>query len=284
MSAESDDLATFIVASEPDEGVRDKVLRLAAAVVGTADRDGDSPAVRAVAATADPAIEGGVRSVVLDVVFPATDAAMLNGAALASGASTSAERITAAVMAAVLAHAELSAPASDAPIAALAVGVELGLRMAEAVGQPYLERGWDMTGIAGSIGAAAAVARLVGLAHSEVMQALGVAATQGAGLRAAEGSDTWSLHVGRAAANGLEASLLCAAGFSGPPSGIEGRRGFLAVAAPEGDATRLTAGLDEHWVLASGPGGAVVPSGLLEAFEGETDVVDRMCVVLRASV
>lgn len=282
MTTVSEALATFILTASPEPGVRDRAMRGAAAVLDAADRDASSPAVRAIARAVDSAPELGIRPIMPGARLPVTDAATVNGAVLAAGASTSDERVMAAVLAAVLAHTELSGAAGEGPLVALTVGVEVGLRMADAVGASYAERGWDPTGIAGSIGAAAAGARLADLSHAATMQALGVAATQGAGLRAAQGSDVWALHVGRAAANGLEAALQCGAGFSGPAVGIEGRRGFMPVAAPGGDPTRLTDELGAHWRLAAGAEGPAASQRMLDALAGGEGLVERVRDALSA--
>lgn len=276
MTTVSEALATFVLTASPGPGIRDRAMLGAAAVLDTADRDASSPAVRAIAHAVDPAPEFGIRPIVPGARLPVTDAATVNGAALAVGASTSDERVMAAVLAAVLAHTEFSGASLEGPRVALAVGVEVGLRMADAVGASYGERGWDPTGIAGSIGAAAAGARLADLPHAATMQALGVAATQGAGLRAAQGSDVWALHVGRAAANGLEAALLCSAGFSGPAVGIEGRRGFMPVAAPDGDLTQLTDELGARWRLAAGAEVPAVSQRMLDALDAAEGLVERV--------
>jgi 2-methylcitrate dehydratase PrpD len=281
MSAISSDLAAFVLSCNPEEAVRSAVIQRITRVVHSARRLTDERQILAFGASADVVVSGGIRSLVTDERLTGTDAAMLNGVVLATGATSPDERIAAAVIAAVLAYQEMADPGGDEPITALAVGMEIGLRMTASVGQPYLDRGWDVTGIAGSVGAAAAIARLAGLQRDAAMQALGVAATQGAGLRAAHGSDTWLLHVGRAAANGLEASLLCAAGFSGPMAGIEGRRGFLPVAAPEGEHSNLVDDLGLRWAVASDVDPDGLPGTLFESLGEEMTMFETIRAAIR---
>ena len=62
--------------------------------------------------------------------------------------------------------------------------------------------------------------------------ALGLAATQSAGLREMFGSMGKAFHPGRSAQNGYAAALLAQAGFTSGERGIEGPRGFAARAWP----------------------------------------------------
>lgn len=281
----SDVIARFLLDAEVESSVREHVRTVAAAVVSAAMAAGDGGTPRASTAIVDEVDAGVVHPIGSDQLRSVPDAALLTAVAAATGTADATDlRVAVAVVAAAAAQAELVGADSDAFVDAVAVGLEVGLRMADAVGQPYLDRGWDVTGVAGSVGAAAAVARLERASVETTLQILGVAATQGAGLRAARDTDTWLLHVGKAASNGVEAALLCASGFSGPPAGIEGRRGFLPVAAPEGDASRLTDGLGERWSLrAVQPDPAVaVADGVSAALVDAADVIARLREVGRS--
>ena len=66
--------------------------------------------------------------------------------------------------------------------------------------------------------------------------ALGMAATQSAGLREMFGSMSKNLHIGRAAQNGLLSALLAARGFTSSEKSLEAPRGFANVL---GEAPRL---------------------------------------------
>lgn len=102
------------------------------------------------------------------------------------------------------------------------VGVLLGAR--ESYG-----RGFHPTGVAGVLGSAAAVARLVDLSTEETTHALGLAANMASGSLEflSDGSWTKRLNAGNAAALGIRAAKLAAAGFIGPEKSLEGRDGFL---------------------------------------------------------
>src|SRR5262249_60650516 len=102
---------------------------------------------------------------------------------------------------------------------------------------------------AGTLGAAAAASRLLALDPERTVWALGAAVTQAAGLREMFGSMCKSLHVGKAASNGLLAALLAREGYTSAPTPIEGRRGFGAVLSTRFDADELLGGLGQCWGL-----------------------------------
>jgi aconitate decarboxylase len=78
-----------------------------------------------------------------------------------------------------------------------------------------------ITGTTGSFGAAAAIAKAQGLNPGRFAAALGHAASMAAGLRAMFGTDTKTLHMGRAAQNGLLASQLAYHDFDSCSEPIE---------------------------------------------------------------
>jgi 2-methylcitrate dehydratase PrpD len=69
--------------------------------------------------------------------------------------------------------------------------------------------------------------------------ALGLAATQSAGLREMFGSMGKAFHPGRSAQNGYAAALLAKSGFTSGERGIEGPRGFAHVLAPSRDLAKI---------------------------------------------
>ena len=86
-----------------------------------------------------------------------------------------------------------------------------------------------ITSTTGSIGAAAAVSKLLGLSIEQTSHALGVAATQVTGLREMFGSHTKSFHPGRAAQSGLIAAILAQGGYTSSETAIEAKRGWANV-------------------------------------------------------
>jgi 2-methylcitrate dehydratase PrpD len=97
-----------------------------------------------------------------------------------------------------------------------------------------------MTGTAGVFGAAAAIGKLLRLPIQQMVWALGLAATQAAGLREMFGSMGKPFHPGRSAQNGYTAALLAQAGFTAGEHALEGPRGFAAVQSARYDLTRIT--------------------------------------------
>lgn len=122
--------------------------------------------------------------------------------------------------------ADVSAvPAGDC-FAAVAAGtaaaalVESGL--AHAVG-------WSVPAVAAVIGAGLAAGVMLRLPETGLRHALGICATQAAGLRAATGTRAGPLQGGKAAFNAVEAAHLARLGFTSSPDPLDGRRGLFAL-------------------------------------------------------
>jgi 2-methylcitrate dehydratase PrpD len=126
---------------------------------------------------------------------------------------------------------------------AFILGFEAESRIGNSVYPAHYDVGWHITGTAGVFGAAVAIGKLIGLNQQQMIWAIGLAATQAAGLREMFGSMAKSLHPGRAAQNGYASALLAEAGFTSGIHGLEGPRGFAAVQATEYDLSKITAGL-----------------------------------------
>ncbi|MDF2599859.1 MAG: hypothetical protein K0Q54_2682 [Methylobacterium brachiatum] len=118
-------------------------------------------------------------------------------------------------------------PSADAFLAAYLVGLETMAHLGRAIGPAHYERGFHATATLGPLGAAAAIAHLRGFSAGTTAIALGLAATQAAGLRLQFGSDAKPLHAGLAARNGLAAARLAEAGLSGADDCLDGPNGFL---------------------------------------------------------
>jgi 2-methylcitrate dehydratase PrpD len=126
---------------------------------------------------------------------------------------------------------------------AFVLGFEAESRVGNAVYPAHYDAGWHITGTAGVFGAAAAIGKLLGLPHQNMVWALGLAATQAAGLREMFGAMGKAFHPGRSAQNGYVAALLAREGFTGSDTGIEGPRGFAPVQAAKYDVSKVTARL-----------------------------------------
>ena len=157
---------------------------------------------------------------------------------------------TGPVASAILALSEYMPVTGSEFLHALVLGVEVECRIGNAVYPSHYDIGWHITGTTGVFGAAAAAGKLLGLSEPRLVWALGIAATQAAGLREMFGSMCKPLHPGMAAKNGLYAALLAQQDFTSTTAGIEGKRGFANVLATERDYEAITGRLGETWELA----------------------------------
>src|SRR5205823_14358827 len=125
---------------------------------------------------------------------------------------------------------------------------EAALRVGEAV-NPSHYRFWHPTGTAATFGAAAAAGSLLRLDTNQMLDALGSAGTQAAGLWEFNTDGTMSkhLHPGKAAFNGVVSADLAREGFTGATRILEGERGFFQAMSETHDASRITDGLGERW-------------------------------------
>jgi 2-methylcitrate dehydratase PrpD len=132
---------------------------------------------------------------------------------------------------------------------AFILGFEAESRVGNAVYPAHYEAGWHITSTAGVFGAAAAIGKLLGLSLQQMVWAMGLAATQAAGLREMFGSMAKSFHAGRAARDGYASAILAKSDFTAGEHAIEGPRGFAAVQASRYDLSKVTAGLGEDFQL-----------------------------------
>ncbi len=165
---------------------------------------------------------------------------------------------SASIIPGVLAVGEAIAAAGKDVLAAAAIGYELCVRSGMAAydrklgNSVFFERGWHATSICGTLGVAAAAAKLYGLGADGIMHAVGIAASMGSGVIEANrtGGSVKRLHCGWAAHAGIIAAQSARAGFTGPPSILEGRFGFYqAFCGGQFDADEFLARLGEYWCI-----------------------------------
>ena len=156
----------------------------------------------------------------------------------------------ASALATVLSLVPETAPTGAAFLGAFAAGCEAQLRIGCAISPAHYDHGWHITGTCGVFGAAVAAAALLGLDAEATARALSLAATMTAGHREAFGTMTKPLHAGKAAANGVLAARLAAAGLGGPADPL-GAGGVLEVLAASVDREALGLGWPEghQWEL-----------------------------------
>lgn len=144
----------------------------------------------------------------------------------------------------------LGRPGADVLLACV-LGFETMIRSSLACGPvDTMLNGFHLTGICGSVGAAAAAARLLGLDAERTRHALGLGATQAAGLMGFvyDGSESKRLHAGRAAHAGILAAQLAARGFTGPARAFELEHGgFCHAFSPRAHPNRLVEALGSVW-------------------------------------
>jgi len=135
-------------------------------------------------------------------------------------------------------------------LTAAVVGYEVGIRVGEFLGRSHYKV-FHTTGTAGTVAAAAATGRLLGLSPGVMQHAFGSAGTQAAGLWEflRDAADSKQLHTAKAAADGLLAAYLAQDGFTGARRILEGAQGMAAGMSTDADPARLTDRLGERWAL-----------------------------------
>lgn len=130
-------------------------------------------------------------------------------------------------------------------------GYEVGIRVGEFLGRSHYKV-FHTTGTAGTVAAAAAVAKLLGFDADLVQQALGSAGTQAAGLWEflRDAADSKQLHTAKAAADGLLAADLAREGLTGARRILEGAQGMAAGMSSDADPAKLTDRLGSRWATA----------------------------------
>ncbi|HMB36356.1 MAG TPA: MmgE/PrpD family protein [Methylomirabilota bacterium] len=136
---------------------------------------------------------------------------------------------SAPVLAAALAAGELTLADGRALVHAFLLGFEVETTMAAVMNPPHYEKGFHATGTLGTMGAAAAAGRLLGLDPGQTRAALALAASQASGLKENFGTMTKPFHAGHAARSGVLSALLAREGFTASEQAIEGPQGYFAV-------------------------------------------------------
>jgi 2-methylcitrate dehydratase PrpD len=152
------------------------------------------------------------------------------------------------VFPAVLAVAQAEAASGRELLVAAIAGYEVGIRVGEFLGRSHYKI-FHTTGTAGTLAAAAAVARILRLDADATQSALGSAGTQAAGLWEflRDAADSKQLHTAKAAADGLLSAYLARSGVTGARRILEGAQGLAAGMSSDADPTRLTDGLGTRW-------------------------------------
>ncbi len=165
---------------------------------------------------------------------------------------------SATIIPACIAAAEQVGATGRQLIAAIAVGLEACVRLgmagydAEGRSSTYFDKGQHATSICGSVAGAGAVATLIGLDATGIMNAMAVAASMASGIIEANrtGGNVKRLHCGWAAHAAVSAGQLAQLGFTGPPTVLEGRFGlFTALLDGKFEAGAISDGLGGQWAV-----------------------------------
>src|ERR1700712_4853221 len=164
---------------------------------------------------------------------------------------------------------------------AFILGAEVECRIGNAVSFGHYARGWHITSTCGVFGAAAACAKLLGLSADGIANAIGIAASQSAGIVENLPTAAKNVSVGNAARNGLFAALLAAEGYDASARAIEGPLGWARVMGDEPDLGRLVGGLGSSWEIAKNtykpyPAGIVFHAVIDACFKLRTRLKQRI--------
>jgi 2-methylcitrate dehydratase PrpD len=178
---------------------------------------------------------GECRVLVDQASAAAADAALVNGtAAHALDFDDAAQKghVSAAIVPAILAEAEVLGSPGHAMVTAYAAGYEAWAELFRREPELHHNFSWHPTGVFGPVAAAAACASLRRLDAAQATHAIAIAASQCAGLIANFGSMAKPMVAGQAARAGVIAARLAASGFTGNTEALEHPKGLLMGISP----------------------------------------------------
>jgi 2-methylcitrate dehydratase PrpD len=141
---------------------------------------------------------------------------------------------------------------------AFLAGFEVECKISEWMLPQHYLRGLHSSATVGTFGALVAAAKLLGLTGARLRSAFGIAASFAAGIRCNFGTMTKPLHVGRAAENGVTATLLAARGFTADPDALDGPWGFFAAHGGGVTTEKISQGFGKVWSIVE-PGVSIKP-------------------------
>jgi 2-methylcitrate dehydratase PrpD len=226
-------LGAFVIAAAPPAAARAAAARALLDTVGVTLAGAAEPAARIVQRVVAKDGAGPCRVLGTTLRSSAANAALANGTAAHAldyddMCFVSLAHPSAPLVASALAAAELASAPGHALLDAYVVGFELEGRLGRVMNPRHYQRGWHCTSTLGTIGAAAAASRLLGLDAAAANHALAIAASEASGLKENFGTMVKPLHAGLAARNGVLAAQLAEAGMTASSAAIDGPQGFLA--------------------------------------------------------
>jgi 2-methylcitrate dehydratase PrpD len=153
------------------------------------------------------------------------------------------------VASAILALSEKTKSSGREMIDALVIGIDVACRIGNCMYPDHYDRGWHITGSTGTVGAAAACARLLKLDKEKTAMAIGIAASQPVGMREQFGTMTKPFHPGGAASAGLRSALLAKHGFTASAKALEAPRGMIQTISTKCDWSEITDELGKRFEI-----------------------------------
>jgi 2-methylcitrate dehydratase PrpD len=251
-------MSEFVTSGAPPEGARERAAVAVCDTVGVALAGAHEPAARIVRATVTADSQGVCRILGTHERASASEAAFANGVAAHAldyddMCFVSMAHPSCALMPAALAAAELADASGPALLDAYVVGFEVECRLGMVMNpRHYHARGWHCTSSIGTLGAAAAASRVLGLSADAAAHAIGIAASLACGLKENLGTMVKPLHAGVAARNGVMSARLAQRGFTASQQAIDGPQGYLAAMDSERSASALAeaiADLGARWEI-----------------------------------
>lgn len=136
-------------------------------------------------------------------------------------------------------------------LTSIVAGYDVAIRIGECLGDQHYTI-WHTTATAGTFGATAAAAKIYNLKREEIVNALGHAGTQAAGLWQflLDGAiEAKAFHPAKAALNGFIAVKFAQYGFKGAERIMEGEKGLCRATSPKYDLNKLDVRLAESFKI-----------------------------------
>jgi len=159
--------------------------------------------------------------------------------------------MSAAILPGLVALAEHHSASPTDFLAAFTAGYETACRIGMLVEPAQYNNGFHTTATIGCLGSAIACAHLLKLSPVQACHAMGLAATQSAGLKIMFGSMAKPLHAGLASQAGLRSALLAKEGLTARTDVLECDQGFAKVHGSDFHPDRAMASPPNSWHLLS---------------------------------
>src|SRR6266705_4214813 len=211
-------MAEFVIAGKPPADARRRAAIAVCDTVSVILAGAPEAAADIIRRTIVAEARGHCRVLGTGVCASASDAALANGVAAHAHdyddmCFVSMAHPSCALVPSILAAGELADASGSAVLDAYIAGFELECRLGLVMNpRHYHERGWHCTSSIGTLGAAAAAARVLGLDAPATSHTLGIAASLACGLTENIGSMVKPPHAGMAARHGVMAARLAKAG------------------------------------------------------------------------